>query len=826
MKTGSISPFYGVVSALDPRNIPGTAAQDMLNVRCVDGRIALRYGFKNLLSPQANFSAFHGADYVQGYNGTTLKEEYITFETLSGTTKPYRIAVNSSTGALSAQVVITNGVTALTLSGTDWLSRAYQSYCYCINPNETTSVYRHEIGTDNSFTPLAQAAAPTVPLSYVVSYGGTSTAYSVRSWAAVLTGNVTYTGQGTASGFAANSDGSLTLGTTSAGAGSFTLDMKAGTGINADQDWTYNDSFFFTVQGEPGAGNGSYSFDTTKFKPSFINDDGSPVTFIPFEVTARLISPQVGLTPAVYGIRFEFDKTDLRASWDNIRKFVCEFWVTGNSGAKFRMSSMTLGGVWMSESRNPILPRDLLLTYSYYNSTGLFESGLCTIARQIPFAVLAGQSPAANFLGLGVHLTLTTTTSGDGSVDNNRIYGYDTKNDLYRLVTTFSDAGTTYAYKTSYNELHALTAYNNITPFKTDKCVNAFPFKGWIIWLYQGGYQNVRHSRIGDAEKQQSDLDLDEDLTRGETFTLSDNLADEPLGGCQAGDTAFIVGSQGVYAQEGDAPPLMSPCKKLAGSFGCAGKFAYCRWKDDSGNPGIAWVSRDGQVYFAPADPQFVGDDGGKPQLISSAIQTGDLSLGAFLRDAQGISDLSGVRLGVDEGTDTLYVVLGNRFLRFVRNAAGDRHWEPGRHGITGTWSYLAFSSRWRMKVARSSGQFDEWEWNTAAGAYIQGALRDGGAAVPTPFWKSKLLRTSQNRRTLALRLVRNSLNDEVSVMVYSERTPEGNLYQFEAGKQRVRTGIANMGREMAYKITLPDSDCTVSVLETEDTLMDRRQSY
>lgn len=818
MKTSSITPFLGPVTAADPRNIPGTSAQDALNVRMDDGALRLRYGFKNLLAAVANFSDFRGAQYLQGYSGTTLTEEYIVFMKVSGVVKPYYVALDSTTGAVSAYAVITDGVNALTLNDSEWVAVAYEANAYFINPSHTPSVHRHVIETANSCLPLVAPTAPATPLTFQVLYGGSSTPYSTRKWTGLNTARVTYTGQGNSTGYAVNADGSLTFGNTTAGAGSVIIDMKTDL---TNQDWTSNDCYFFTWGGEPGAGNGSMAFDISKFVVSYVNDDGSPATFVPFNVYATVISPQVGTNPALYGIRIEFDKAD-RALWDNIRKVLIEYSCINGSGSKIRLSPITLGGVWMSYARNQGHNlANLRFTYSYYNSTGTFESGLNTVPLFIPYSILEGLSPAPGYMGLGVHLRFTFTVSADATVDNYRFYVQDQLGPVWRRVATFTDAGATYDLKLSYTEMHALTMYTNITPFKTDGCVNAFAFKGWMIWLYNTAIANVRHSRIGDAEKQESVLDQDDDLSRGESFTLADNLADVPLFGCQAGDTAFIAGSHAIYAQSGDYPCLMTPCKMLAESTGAAGKFAGCAWKDDSGNPGIAWMSPQGQIYFMPSNPQYLGDNGARPEHISESIQTGVNSPAEFLRDGQSLTDFSTCRFGVDGATSTLYVIMGSRALVFRKNANGDRYWEPYSWS-NASWSYLAFSSRWRMRVCRSTGEFDELEWNTATGAYIVGANRDAGNPVPTPFWKSKWFRGVQNRRVFQVRAVRNSLNDRPYITVFSERTPEGNMYQFDTGSQKVRTGITNQGREIAYKVSLPDSDCAISLLEVAEGVTGR----
>lgn len=812
MKAFQIQGFGGAFSAIDPREItPFNGALKLLNVRIEDKSITPRFGYRSLASAQANFGTPYGLVYLSGYTGSQVfTEEFVSFESISGTVRPF--SRNAVTGAVTN--IRTPVPAQPSLNASDWVGRAFGSFAYFANANETSSVVKYTLGSPDTWTPLQIPVAPTAALTYSVLYGGGSlAAYSTRAWDAVVTANVTYTGVGTATGFAANANGTLTLGTSVAGTGSFTIDMKAASGINANQDWTSNDIFYFTLQGEPGAGNGSYAFDTSSFGVQLVNDDGSPVTFNSVQLDCRIISPQVGTTPAVYGIRVEFDKAN-RALWVNIRKVVVSFWVNSNSGAKMRMSAWTRGGVWISASRNPVLPRDVLFSYSYYYSANLWESGLCPTALTVPFAVLQGFQPLPNVIGLGVHLRLTFTTSGDPNVDNNRLYVYDTQNNLYRLVVTQAKATTTYDYKLCYNESHALTSYLNVSPFKTDQCVNLCPFKSWIVWFYKGPDQSIRHSRTDNPERQHSDLDdplTDIYFVRGATFSMP-GFNDEPLGGVAAGDILLIAGSIGVYAQVGVAPSGMTPPKKVDGSFGVANKQAFTAWKDDAGNEGMAYLSTSGQVRFAEADPSFTGDTGSRDYLLSTAIQTGAMSPATFLRDGQGLTDFSTARIFIDQYTDSLWVVMKNNALVLRRphpETGGARQWEA--YTYTANLSYASASTKRWLKVLASDGSFIELERNSATGANITGTLRDAGTAIASLYWQSGTF-TMPNSRVKRVRVERDTWSNRPTVTIVSDR--QTSSVQAAMGAPWIDFDALQQGNNHVIKVALSENDDPVRRIE------------
>jgi hypothetical protein len=221
--------------------------------------------------------------------------------------------------------------------------------------------------------------------------------------------------------------------------------------------------------------------------------------------------------------------------------------------------------------------------------------------------------------------------------------------------------------------------------------VNAFAYKGRMVWLYPGGQGNVRHSKVGDPETTRAPGDTSPvdttDTTRPGTYTLSDDYSDQPVGGVQADQVAIILAKNGVYAQYGDTPSSMTPSRKVPGSIGCAGPFAFARFKSDLGDPGVVFVDYTGEsLWFIGESSIYQGDTGSRPFELSAPIRG---FIRKFLLDEQaaafGYTDMSPVRVEVDEATSSVWVSMGARalVLRPLSPADGQRHWEAYSYAFT-----------------------------------------------------------------------------------------------------------------------------------------------
>jgi len=196
-------------------------------------------------------------------------------------------------------------------------------------------------------------------------------------------------------------------------------------------------------------------------------------------------------------------------------------------------------------------------------------------------------------------------------------------------------------------------------PFTSQGLKGGVAYRDWVVWLFQGGKSNIRHSRVGNAREIRSESATydPQDTTRPGTYTMADGFADEPVGAVQAGQLLVILGSQGVYAQYGEAPSAMTPSRRIPEVAGVAGLDAYCRWKAEAGGYGVAWLDPHGNIWGLRASPRFEGDVSVRPEELSLPIR-GDV------RRLLGLSpgeSLAGAMLGYDEAEDALFIVLGRR---------------------------------------------------------------------------------------------------------------------------------------------------------------------
>lgn len=832
MKTLELAPFLGAHTSADPRQIAPTSAQDMRNVRTGDGALNVRYGYNNLRAAQSGFSSVLAFDYVQGYNNSyALVEEYISAETISSNTRLF--SRNVTTGAPTE---IKNGSTSVNLTPAEGQSISFNGNAYFFNGTDT--LVRHAIGDNTSLVSLAVPVPPAAAPTYTVIYGGGINPYNLLSFAGINVSSVTGTHLAVYTGVAAppsvstatqvNTDGTIDLANNATtGDGSITLDLEGSSaGV---QDFSFNDAFALGLSCKTS----SFDIDPTLTTFTFINKDGSPISFVPDLLENDSLSGG-GATPPgtgkVYHYRFQFNNKT-RADWDNIAKVTIAYHVRSASSTRannvLTISKPYIGGVMMQSPVAGRLLAALYIGYSYYFSTPQLESGISPLLF-IPPTILSGSSPYPTLAGLGVQLQITMVTPVDTNVDYLRIYQQDEAQLFHRLGEQVK-ATLTFKVEYTYPEVLNFPAYT-IAPFTFANIIGAFSYHGSIVWLYKGGYQNVRYSRVGEPERLANVLvDLEDDLNRGSTWSLAENFGDEPVGGIQAADAAIIVGRNGVYAQTGPYPSAMTPPKKVPGSYGCAGRYAFIRWKDDRGNPGLVYLSTDGQVWFVVIDPQFSGDEGSTIIRLSEKIRTGPLSPQTYLLDGQvsalSLTDFSTSRLTADEASDTLWVFMGTRALclRPANTITGEREWEAhdfNTSGSTVTIKYVSSSSRYRTRWMRSNGLMDENEWNNSSRAFISGANRDGGNAIASIYWQSKTFEGG-NSRIMNLECVRDSLSDTPTVTVTSTRQTQA--YTFASGSRFKKTAATQQGFAHSHKIALAETSGAIRMLKWSATQAGKR---
>lgn len=825
-------------------------------MRVKDGALRPRYGYNNLAAVITNFESAHGGEYIQGYNSSNvLVDSYVTFERLSTYTaakcQPWSRAADTGT-----KTVITNNGTPVELTTTgDWRGFAYNDQAYFSNPNNSQTVYRHAIGTTASATSWVALVPPGEPLTALTlqtTYGGGATNYASMSWAGLNTGTkITYTGNATSTNSQVLGDALIIAHTGTPTTSSVEIDITGTTaGGGSSFDWYANDIFGISLfSGIIGGGlvtGGGFRIDKTSVKIEFINKAGSPVTVVPtaFDYTFA--------NDGDYGfrmdIRVHFDNKT-RADWGDgstsaanigagqsagqIKKIKITYKIlSGDAGASYnylRIAPIIIGGVQMLQTNADGSTNEdkLRFGYSYYNSSTGFESG---IAGQLTVldSQVAGQRPIATLRPFGVWLTLTGTNGS--SSDNNRLYVQvsdpTTTALVWKRVATQADSTLAIPYRITYSERLALTTYKNISPFTLAGAKFGVPWKGWVVWFYIGGSQNVKHSRVGDPERQASDLDQDYDLNRGATFSLADNFGDEALCAFPIDETLFIGGAKGWYAQQGTAPYNLTPPKKLPGSPGVAGYLAACSWRDDSGTPGCPFMDATGsKLYFAIVNDAsdvrgMAVNEIGQAFDFRAWFIDGQAALWTALSITADSDKVSKYRVFVDEQDNALWVVCGKRAAVWrMSTVTGEREWEPYDYGTASSTDYIQYplvSTKRRMRWLRSSGRFDENEWSQTTNAFITGSSRDGGNAFPSAYWRSKTL-AGENRRLDTVFVERDTLSDTATITAYCTRQPSGQARTLAANARFVRYTHLHTGWEHSVKIAISETAGAFRRLEMEN---------
>lgn len=823
-KMRQIGPFLGLMTSVDAPALPEGYAQDLQNVRIEDGKLRVRYGYANVAA--TGKTPVYGFSHCIGYNSSYAEvDEFVAFMNSGGNVRAY--SVDPTTGV---DTEIKNGVTSVNLNASDWVAVPFEDKAYFVNMNNSVPVYQHTIGDATSMVAVTAPAKPTTALTFRAKYSATSyTSYDVLSFAGLNPANGSHvSGTGIMSATAGGAAGANTGATPTSGVdkwmkfqfyyvgngngldGSLTIDLNAATiGV---RDWSYNDIFAFVLDCE------QQDIEPGSIAVSFINNDGSPITIAASDIQAVKVSETgAPLRRQLWHVRAEF-KAKVRADWDNIRYIVISFRVVAGEGYAYpyiTLSQFTIGCV--DCAHYPASPKDNLeFAYSYaYNSSGIESDrigkfiGTQSYPVIVPNDILDGKPMAFQTEPLGAWIEFTTAASGDSGVDRVRLYCREQNG--WHLVNSQDDATTTYLYRQTIDELRAIaTALSSGSGFSNMK--GAAAFKGWMVWLRAGGKQNVLHSRIGEPLRLASDTDETDDENCGATFSLADNFGDEPVYAGSAGDAIVILGKYGAYAQVGNKPSGMSPCRKVPGSFGIANQFAACRWRDADGNPGIAFVSKNLEgIYFVQVDQSFDGDQGFRLQELTTMIRP---SIKAYC-------SASTVRLVSDDEQDALWVIDGGDafVLRRPSLVDGQRQWERYVYYDLAL-SYLTFSPKYRKRGLSDAGKYIALETNASGTGYTYdgsagNALPLGSYATQTyaSYWQSKDF-VGENRRVMHGRIhpaLNTGVNgDSLWLSVEGVDRSDSALSAVEITddaatdlNRTVRFGFKTQGWQFSYKVTL-----------------------
>src|SRR2546421_5815219 len=448
-----LGPFLGLVTSLDPEQIPENAASDCLNVRLEDGVLRPRYGFRNLDPAPSGFTDSTCFEYLQGFdNNYQLKEEYLSLETRSGVTKPY--SANVTTGA---RTEIKNGTTSLSLSTLQARSVAYQGYAFVITPGDAFPLYQHKIGDNTSYTLVKVPGDPTQLITYAKGTGDGGQPYTTLKWTGMnpatnISGNtsggiIDLTGDGTGKepgGTGVTTDGAFFFALKSPIVNTYADQMQIDlrpTNSGADYDWTAVDTIQFNLASAVADG-GSVVNMAQPFSVKLINAAG--VSLYPkLEFKGNDLGN--GHMSSVT-VTLRFDNKHL-TDWSAVRYFYIQFTAYFMLGLSWNaaksdliLSPLTLGGVNIAPTK---VGDGLIFGYAYLNSAQSWESGVGGVVT-VPYDFLLGVN------GMGTWLNLNWTASADSSVDKVALYvqttDYSTGIKTWRFIVQVAMGTTTYAY--------------------------------------------------------------------------------------------------------------------------------------------------------------------------------------------------------------------------------------------------------------------------------------------------------------------------------------------------------------------------------------------
>lgn len=785
-KSQYLGQFHGLFTALGD-NAPQGYSPDCLNVRVADGAIRPRYGYHQYAAASGDGpTAALGFGRVAGYS-SGVSEEWLAVLTVSGKNRLYSI---SSSGTATA---VTKSGTPIDLPSGEYTFFGFDDKAFLMTPHASMGVWKKTTGSATSMAPTTALVAAPAVLASTVQPLSQATSSLFNSASASVTGS--------ASSATANTDYCVvTHKSDTVGYASVTIDLAAA------KDWTNLYTFVFSVTPQVDKG---FDIDRESVGFSLINNDGSPVTMHPTSVVNN----------GYYTYCFYFDQRTA-SEWDNIKKLVFDYTVKSvNAGGYGNM-------VTIQATR--ITGPDLALGHA--DGTRELEFGITqydtSLSEESPMSVV--KLP----IGAFEHFR-------SGNQDPQQRCGYaqittyntvDTIKAYYKDPTGYWKLVKTTAYVGSANRVVSLVGFNNFDlvsatrytrdTFDAAQVVGGCAYKGWAVWLYKAGKSNVRHSRIGEPLKQSVVGDEDTtDANRGATYTMSDDLADEPVGAVQAGPALFILGQQGVYAQVGDSPSGMSPTRKMPGSIGCAGRYAFARAMSDAGEPGVVWLDPQGEgLWFVGVSQAFETDASGRPAELSAPI-SGEFR--RWLLEGQaplGFTDLSKACVLVDEATRSIWVALGARALVLRAPSMGDgsRQWERYSYTRTGGWAYFAFSPTRRLFGIRATGYVDAFEWYS--GAYIGGTLRDGGSAMPTAYWRSANV-PGQRRRLSRIGVDMADSSDGCTVASVVQGLTDMSA-SIPAGKRWVRFPTTRAGFVHAFKVWVSEGTDGVLGVEAEEAAL------
>lgn len=789
--TVSLGPFGGPIPAINPIAIDPFFAADAQNVRLEYQDLYPRYGFRTLSSGGApsGFTTCRGLYYLPSFDdsGNTI-DEYLSFEVRSGALKPY--SVNSTNGA---RTEITNGVTPLSFTSLLWQAHAFDVYAYCHEavPNGRP-VYRHRVGDNTSFRAVDTGPPTAITTLPVVSFTG------FTALAAPLPAAWDYTGMGASDFSFVTGGASLNWPGPAAATASFLASGSVGSTTQsvtatmlASQDWEDYDYIEFSVE---------------------VTHSGSGSTYYPYSLKVQVtdaagtktmdcVVTAIGGSGSVITYRADFWSARTRSDWATSKKltFTWDTFLAAGDDLTLEFGAVTVKGAGTAAPSSSGA-KDVQFGHSMVDIDTDLESSVVASATY-------KMTPARNwFDSSGTYLGNTATVhyaaKASSPREKSRIYVKFSDDEVWRLLAERENVAGTIEVADDYETLHLLEARQNQLWSPIGNVVGACAYAGRMVWFKAGGRENVWHSRVGSAERiYHPDQDLDDELAPA-NFTMASDMSDQPVFGAQCGDWLVVVGQAAAYAQKGATPSTTTAFARLPHSVGTVSYRSVAEWRDENGLPGLAYVSRDYKsIWFVQVQDDFDGQDGYRSYELSATIRGWMLS---FLTQTNTPDPLL-LRMFNNPRDDSLWIVYGPRALVYRPKSEfnNTRYWEKYLYSGSG-WLALAACERLGIRAVSTSGTVDELELNSESGfAPIEGASRDGGAAMPTDgtYWTSKQF-FGQNRRVFNVEVLRGTLADTPKVKVVSTRTTTTKTYA--SGKRFVRFPATQQGSSHQYTVILP----------------------
>lgn len=821
-------PLLGVVTSVIAEAIQGLFLSDSRNARGESGGQKPRYGWRSLRALQTGFSASYGLHYCQGLSSAgAVSKEYVSFETLSGTTKPYSRHVTTL-----APTVLTDGVSALSLNAGRWGCVVFDDYALFFNPSDTAyPLAKHTIGTNDSFTAIKPPAAPTDPLTVAFIKNlsnGSESSYRTMGFSGVSAANdVTLSGDASGGSPVKSISGSsirVQLGASQTGSLRVYVELDGATGPG-QQDWSKNDVFKCGVSVVNGA-SVPLRFDPAQIVIGSVNNGG---TDFPFEVSV------IEVEEWAFQLVLKYNPGAARASRDDIDDIYFDLYITASSGTSannvLELTTWTIGGV------DPeVLPKGgqgkVAFYGGYKNSTTGQESPLgppVEVTESQWRGELAGVVDGKE-VWFGTVPRVTAVGSSETGVDKwvlRSLYSgmASLEGQDIRVHGEYTDSGGTLVQDvtTSVGEWLQLDEHLASTAPSIDssniKCACAH--NGGVGWGMGNG--DIEFSYVGQPLRLFSDYDTaTPDDAVGNRLPMSPDGNDRPVACFSAGGAFIAVGSLGCYVTSGPFPSAYLPFARVADAGGIAGPYAGCEWRDDSGAPGAAWLGTNLDTVWFLRVLNARDQESGYELVEASFDVRGKVKDWLFEGAAPTTDDIF---VGVDERGDALWIEYHKRGCVFRRAnvLSGKRPWEFYDYTVTGHWKERAYSGEYGLRRLRSTGEVDEAEYDSSAVyAPIEGTDRDGGSAMPAVTLTTKAWNEAR-RRIVRARLLRQTLTDQPTVALVLEGSAQTGV-QVASGEHYVNfPATAAKGRDVKYQVTLPEGSGLFYGLEAQEAELDQR---